>query len=88
MGIDAPITAGFHKLPLQDEGGFLVGHRDTGKAPGMSATLVAALPSSFAGGELAAATRTARSGSTWRARRVARPDIGCRPGTRPNAGDR
>ncbi len=83
LGIDAPITAGFHKLPLHDEGGFLVGRRDTGKAPRMSATLVAALPSSFAGGELAVATRTARPCSAWRAGSVAWPAIGCRAHARP-----
>ena len=52
LGVDAPVTAEFHKLLLYDEGGFFVGHRDTEKAPGMFATLVVALPSSFAGGEL------------------------------------
>src|SRR5215204_2425395 len=52
LGVDAPITAEFYKLLLYDEGSFFVGHRDTEKAPGMFATLVVALPSSFAGGEL------------------------------------
>ena len=37
---------------LYEEGGFFVGHRDTEKVPGMFATLVVGLPSSFAGGEL------------------------------------
>jgi hypothetical protein len=52
LGVDAPITAEFYKLLLYDEGSFFVGHRDTEKTPGMFATLVVALPSSFAGGEL------------------------------------
>jgi predicted 2-oxoglutarate/Fe(II)-dependent dioxygenase YbiX len=52
LGVDAPITAEFYKLLLYDEGSFFVGHRDTEKAPGMFATLVVALPSCFAGGEL------------------------------------
>ena len=52
LGVDAPITAEFYKLLLYDEGSFFIGHRDTEKAPGMFATLVVALPSSFAGGEL------------------------------------
>src|SRR5918993_246353 len=52
LGVDAPIEAEFYKLLLYDEGGFFVGHRDTEKAPGMFATLVVALPSSFADGEL------------------------------------
>src|SRR5918993_1875549 len=52
LGVDAPITAEFYKLLLYDQGGFFVGHRDTEKTPGMFATLVVALPSSFAGGEL------------------------------------
>jgi predicted 2-oxoglutarate/Fe(II)-dependent dioxygenase YbiX len=53
LGVDAPVTAEFYKLLVYDEGGFFIGHRDTEKAPGMFATLVVALPSSFAGGELA-----------------------------------
>ena len=52
LGVDAPITAEFYKLLLYDEGSFFIGHRHTEKAPGMFATLVVALPSSFAGGEL------------------------------------
>src|SRR3954465_9163411 len=52
LGIDDPITPEFYKLLLYDEGSFFVGHRDTEKTPGMFATLVVALPSSFAGGEL------------------------------------
>src|SRR5438132_1253569 len=45
-------TAEFYKLLLYDEGSFFIGHRDTEKMPGMFATLVIALPSSFVGGEL------------------------------------
>ncbi len=52
LSVDAPITAEFYKLLLYDEDSFFIGHRDTEKAPGMFATLVIALPSSFAGGEL------------------------------------
>ena len=52
LGVDGPIAAEFYKLLLYDRGGFFVGHRDTEKAPGMFATLVVVLPSSFAGGEL------------------------------------
>ena len=52
LGVDAPITAEFYKLLLYEEGSFFIGHRDTEKMPGMFATLVVALPSSSAGGEL------------------------------------
>ncbi|MDO9713651.1 2OG-Fe(II) oxygenase [Paracraurococcus lichenis] len=52
LGVDGPVAAEFYKLLLYEEGGFFVGHRDTEKVPGMFATLVVALPSSFAGGEL------------------------------------
>ena len=52
LGVDGPVAAEFYKLLLYEEGGFFLGHRDTEKTPGMFATLVAALPSSFAGGEL------------------------------------
>ena len=52
LGVDTPITAEFYKLLLYDEGSFFIGHRDTEKTSGMFATLVIALPSSFAGGEL------------------------------------
>ena len=50
--MDGPVSAEFYKLLLYEEGGFFVGHRDTEKVPGMFATLVVGLPSSFAGGEL------------------------------------
>ena len=52
LGVDAPITAEFYQLLLYEEGSFFIDHRDTEKTPGMFATLVVALPSSFAGGEL------------------------------------
>jgi predicted 2-oxoglutarate/Fe(II)-dependent dioxygenase YbiX len=52
LGVDTPITAEFYKLLLYDEGSFFIDHRDTEKTPGMFATLVIALPSSFVGGEL------------------------------------
>lgn len=53
LGVEGPVSAEFYKLLLYTEGDFFVGHRDTEKAPGMFATLVVALPSSFSGGELA-----------------------------------
>ena len=52
LGVDGPVSAEFYKLLLYMEGDFFVGHRDTEKAPGMFATLVVVLPSSFSGGEL------------------------------------
>jgi len=52
LGISDPVTAEFHKLLVYDPGSFFVGHRDTEKAPGMFATLVVVLPSSFEGGDL------------------------------------
>ncbi|MDA8049260.1 MAG: 2OG-Fe(II) oxygenase [Rhodospirillales bacterium] len=52
LGVADPVTAAFYKLLLYDQGGFFVGHRDTEKAAGMFATLIVALPSIFAGGDL------------------------------------
>ncbi len=52
LGVDGPVAAEFYKLLLYGPGGFFTGHRDTEKAPGMFATLVVALPSAHAGGEL------------------------------------
>jgi predicted 2-oxoglutarate/Fe(II)-dependent dioxygenase YbiX len=52
LGVDGSVSAEFYKLLLYEQGDFFVGHRDTEKAPGMFATLVVALPSSFVGGEL------------------------------------
>jgi len=52
LGVIDPVTAEFHKLLVYGPGSFFVGHRDTEKAPGMFATLVVVLPSSFEGGDL------------------------------------
>ena len=52
LGVSGPVTAEFYKLLVYDEGSFFVDHRDTEKVPGMFATLVVVLPSSFAGGDL------------------------------------
>ena len=52
LGVGDPVTAEFHKLLVYGPGSFFVGHRDTEKAPGMFATLVVVLPSSFQGGDL------------------------------------
>jgi len=52
LGVSDPVTAEFYKLLVYEPGSFFVGHRDTEKAPGMFATLVVALPSAFAGGDL------------------------------------
>jgi len=52
LGVTDPVTAEFHKLLVYGPGSFFVGHRDTEKAPGMFATLVVVLPSSFEGGDL------------------------------------
>jgi predicted 2-oxoglutarate/Fe(II)-dependent dioxygenase YbiX len=52
LGVEGPTVAQLYKLLVYDEGDFFVGHRDTEKAPGMFATLVIALPSTSAGGEL------------------------------------
>jgi len=52
LAIAEPITATFYKLLIYNEGSFFVSHRDTEKAPGMFATLVVVLPSTFSGGAL------------------------------------
>jgi predicted 2-oxoglutarate/Fe(II)-dependent dioxygenase YbiX len=52
LGVTGAVRAELYKLLVYDEGGFFVSHRDTEKAPGMFATLIIALPSSYAGGEL------------------------------------
>ena len=52
LGVNEPVTAMFYKLLVYDRGSFFVSHRDTEKSPGMFATLLVALPSPFAGGEL------------------------------------
>jgi len=52
LGVGDPVTAEFYKLLVYEPGSFFVGHRDTEKAPGMFATLLVVLPSTFEGGEL------------------------------------
>ncbi len=52
LGVTDPVTAEFYKLLVYEPGSFFVGHRDTEKAPGMFATLLVVLPSTFEGGEL------------------------------------
>jgi len=52
LGVSDPVTAEFYKLLVYEPGSFFIGHRDTEKAPGMFATLLVVLPSSFEGGEL------------------------------------
>ena len=52
LGVAEPVTAELYKLLVYDKGSFFVSHRDTEKASGMFATLVLALPSQSAGGEL------------------------------------
>ena len=52
LGVAEPISAELYKLLVYDEGSFFTSHRDTEKIDGMFATLVVALPSIYAGGEL------------------------------------
>jgi hypothetical protein len=52
LGAGAGVEAELYKLLVYDEGSFFVEHRDTGKSPGMFATLIDALPSLHTGGEL------------------------------------
>ena len=52
LGVSGPLDAEFYKLLVYDQGSFFVWHRDTEKLPGMFATLILALPSVSAGGEL------------------------------------
>ena len=52
LGAGAGVHAELYKLLIYDAGSFFVSHRDTEKAPGMFATLIVALPSVHAGGEL------------------------------------
>ncbi len=52
LGVSDPVTAELYKLLVYEPSSFFVGHRDTEKAPGMFATLLVVLPSSFEGGEL------------------------------------
>ncbi len=52
LGAGANVVPEFYKLLVYDEGSFFVSHRDTEKSAGMFATLILALPSVHAGGEL------------------------------------
>lgn len=52
LGAGAEVVAQLYKLLVYDEGSFFVSHRDTEKSAGMFATLIVALPSMHAGGEL------------------------------------
>ena len=52
LGASGAVVAELYKLLVYDEGSFFVSHRDTEKSPGMFATLILALPSLHAGGEL------------------------------------
>ncbi len=52
LGVTGAVQAELYKLLVYDEGSFFVSHRDTEKAPGMFASLIVALPSSYTGGEL------------------------------------
>ena len=52
LGAGGGVVAELYKLLIYDAGSFFVSHRDTEKSPGMFATLIVALPSLHAGGEL------------------------------------
>jgi len=52
LGVSGRVSADLYKMLVYDEGCFFAGHRDTEKAPGMFATLVVVLPSTYTGGEL------------------------------------
>lgn len=52
LGVTEPVGADLYKLLIYDQGSHFVSHRDTEKVPGMFATLIIALPSSHAGGDL------------------------------------
>jgi hypothetical protein len=52
LGVRDPIEAELYKLLIYEPGSFFISHRDTEKSSGMFATLVIALPSESAGGEL------------------------------------
>ena len=52
LGAGAGVVPELYKLLIYDEGSFFVSHRDTEKSAGMFATLIIALPSVHAGGEL------------------------------------
>ncbi len=52
LGVTTAVVPEPYKLLIYDLGGFFISHRDTEKSPGMFATLIIALPSLHAGGEL------------------------------------
>lgn len=52
LGAGAGVASELYKMLIYDEGSFFVSHRDTEKSAGMFATLIIALPSVHAGGEL------------------------------------
>ncbi len=53
LGCDADtVSAELYKMPVYDEGGFFLAHRDTEKTEGMFGTLVLTLPSVYTGGAL------------------------------------
>lgn len=52
LGASVGVVPELYKLLVYDEGSFFVSHRDTEKSAGMFATLIIALPSLHAGGEL------------------------------------
>ena len=52
LGAGVGVEAELYKLLVYDEGSFFLEHRDTEKSPGMFGTLIVALPSLHAGGEL------------------------------------
>ncbi|MEP7282083.1 MAG: hypothetical protein ABI696_08905 [Rubrivivax sp.] len=52
LGAGVGVEAELYKLLVYDEGSFFLEHRDAEKSPGMFGTLIVALPSLHAGGEL------------------------------------
>jgi predicted 2-oxoglutarate/Fe(II)-dependent dioxygenase YbiX len=52
LGVTGKVEAQLYKLLIYDQGSFFVRHRDTEKVKGMFATLIVAVPSLSAGGEL------------------------------------
>ena len=52
LGAGAGVVPELYKLLVYDQGSFFVSHRDTEKSAGMFATLVLAMPSLHAGGDL------------------------------------
>ena len=62
----------FYKLLVYDQGSHFVSHRDTEKAPGMFATLIIALPSLHAGGELLVRHKGPRSAAGCCAAKIPR----------------